>query len=155
MPLTPNNREEHWLKGMVDGSTTLTPNKRQEYWYQEIINAQGGGGGGGYDAVIEICPTAEPYSVSVKSGNFADCYAKASQGNPINISVYFNYGMGVGVNNSFARILGLSATDEDGWKIQIVVAPELIAENDGTIVIDPDYYAVIVWNTNGITIINW
>ena len=47
MPLTPNNREEHWLKGMVDGSTTLTPNKRQEFWYQEIINAQGGGGGGG------------------------------------------------------------------------------------------------------------
>lgn len=47
MPLTPNNREEHWLQGMVDGSTDLTPNKRREYWYKEIIDAQGGGGGGG------------------------------------------------------------------------------------------------------------
>lgn len=47
MPLTPNNREEHWLQGMVDGETTLTPNKRREYWYKEIIDAQGGGGGGG------------------------------------------------------------------------------------------------------------
>ena len=52
--LIPNNREEHWLKGMVDGSTTLTPNKRQEYWYQEIINAQGGGGGGGMTVVIDF-----------------------------------------------------------------------------------------------------
>ena len=47
MPLTPNNREEHWLQGMVDGSTDLTPNKRREYWQKEIIDAQGGGGGGG------------------------------------------------------------------------------------------------------------
>lgn len=54
MPLTPNNREEHWLQGMVDGETTLTPNKRREYWYQEIINAQGGGGGGGGVLVVEM-----------------------------------------------------------------------------------------------------
>jgi len=47
MPLTPNNREEHWLQGMVDGQTTLEPNKRSEYWYKEIINAIGSGGGGG------------------------------------------------------------------------------------------------------------
>ena len=47
MPLTPNNREEHWLQGMVDGSTTLEPNKRSEYWYKEIIDAIGSGGGGG------------------------------------------------------------------------------------------------------------
>ena len=46
MPLTPNNREEHWLQGMVDGETTLTPNNRREHWYEEIINASGGGGGG-------------------------------------------------------------------------------------------------------------
>lgn len=52
MPLTPNNREEHWLKGMVDGETTLTPNKRREYWYKEIIDAQGGGGGGGGALVL-------------------------------------------------------------------------------------------------------
>lgn len=47
MPLTPNNREEHWLKGMVDGQTDLTPNKRREYWYKEIVDAIGSGGGGG------------------------------------------------------------------------------------------------------------
>lgn len=47
MPLTPNNREEHWLQGMVDGETTLTPNKRREYWYKEIVDAIGSGGGGG------------------------------------------------------------------------------------------------------------
>lgn len=54
MPLTPNNREEHWLQGMVDGSTTLTPNKRREYWYKEIIDAQGGGGGGGGALMVGI-----------------------------------------------------------------------------------------------------
>ena len=48
MPLTPNNREEHWLQGMVDGQTTLEPNNRREHWYKEIIdNGSGGGGGGG------------------------------------------------------------------------------------------------------------
>lgn len=45
--LTPNNREEYWLKGMVDGQTTLEPNKRREYWYKEIVDAIGSGGGGG------------------------------------------------------------------------------------------------------------
>lgn len=45
--LTPNNREEHWLQGMVDGETTLEPNKRREYWYKEIVDAIGSGGGGG------------------------------------------------------------------------------------------------------------
>lgn len=45
--LTPNNREEHWLQGMVDGQTTLEPNKRREYWYKEIVDAIGSGGGGG------------------------------------------------------------------------------------------------------------
>ena len=52
MPLTPNNREEHWLQGMVDGETTLTPNKRREYWYKEIIDAQSGGGGGGGNVLV-------------------------------------------------------------------------------------------------------
>ena len=45
--LTPNNREEYWLKGMVDGQTTLEPNKRREFWYKEIVDAIGSGGGGG------------------------------------------------------------------------------------------------------------
>ena len=57
MPLTPNNREEHWLQGMVDGSTDLTPNKRREYWYKEIVDAIGGGGGGGVLVVHEDLDT--------------------------------------------------------------------------------------------------
>lgn len=52
MPLTPNNREEHWLQGMVDGQTTLEPNKRREYWYKEIVDAIGSGGGGGTGGVL-------------------------------------------------------------------------------------------------------
>lgn len=57
--LTPNNREEHWLQGMVDGQTTLEPNKRREYWYKEIVDAigSGGGGGGGGDNVMIVTLT--------------------------------------------------------------------------------------------------
>lgn len=55
MPLTPNNREEHWLKGMVDGQTTLEPNKRREYWYKEIVDAIGSGGGGGTGGGMLVC----------------------------------------------------------------------------------------------------
>lgn len=47
MPLTPNNRNEAWMKGMVDGSTTLEPHNRREHWYKEIVDAIGSGGGGG------------------------------------------------------------------------------------------------------------
>ena len=62
MPLTPNNREEHWLKGMVDGQTTLEPNKRREYWYKEIVDAIGSGGGGGTGGgvlVVTVDPQTE------------------------------------------------------------------------------------------------
>lgn len=54
MPLTPNNREEHWLQGMVDGQTTLEPNKRREYWYKEIAAAIGSGGGGGGGGALVV-----------------------------------------------------------------------------------------------------
>ena len=82
MPLTPNNREEHWLQGMVDGSTTLTPNKRQEYWYQEIINAPGGGGGGGnsYDVVILINESES--TMTVLSGDYSATETKVKAGTP-------------------------------------------------------------------------
>lgn len=85
--LTPNNREEHWLKGMVDGSTTLTPNKRQEYWYQEIINAQGGGGGGtggGFDVVVKsVMVTPMVYEFSLISGDFSSAKAKMLAHQPV------------------------------------------------------------------------
>lgn len=46
MPLTPKNRKEEWLQGLVDHETTLTPKNRPEAWMKEIIDASGGGGGG-------------------------------------------------------------------------------------------------------------
>ena len=79
MPLTPNNREESWLKGMVDGSTTLTPNKRREYWYQEIINAQGGGGGGGGGATVLTATVDENYDATLPC-TAAELYALTESG---------------------------------------------------------------------------
>lgn len=54
MPLTPKNRCEQWLQGLVDHETTLTPKNRKEEWMKEIIDAQGGGGGGGTLIVTEV-----------------------------------------------------------------------------------------------------
>ena len=76
MPLTPNNREESWLKGMVDGSTTLTPNKRREYWYKEIIDAQGGGGGGGV-LVVEVSESDNVFTMDTTAG---EVYTAAQTG---------------------------------------------------------------------------
>ena len=57
--LTPNNRKEHWYKAIIDGSTDLTPNKRSEYWYKEIMESRGGGGGGSSDwTTAEVTITA-------------------------------------------------------------------------------------------------
>lgn len=53
MPLTPKNRKEEWLQGLVDHETTLTPKNRPEEWMKEIIDASGGGGGGGV-GVLEV-----------------------------------------------------------------------------------------------------
>ena len=60
MPLTPNNRNEAWMKGMVDGSTTLEPNNRREHWYKEIVDAIGSGGGGGGGGALLIVVADEP-----------------------------------------------------------------------------------------------
>lgn len=57
MSLTPKNRKEEWLQGLVDHETTLTPKNRPEEWMKEIIDASGGGGGGG--GVLIIGMTAE------------------------------------------------------------------------------------------------
>lgn len=54
MPLTPKNRKEEWLQGLVDHETALTPKNRPEEWMKEIIDASGGGGGGGGVLVIHI-----------------------------------------------------------------------------------------------------
>lgn len=52
MPLTPKNRKEEWLEGLVQHETTLTPKNRPEAWIKEIIDASGGGGGGGASLLI-------------------------------------------------------------------------------------------------------
>lgn len=54
MPLTPKNRKEEWLQGLVDHETTLTPKNRKEEWMKEIIDASGGGGGGGGVLVVHV-----------------------------------------------------------------------------------------------------
>lgn len=52
MPLTPKNRKEEWLEGLVEHETTLTPKNRCEAWMKEIIDASGGGGGGGGGVLV-------------------------------------------------------------------------------------------------------
>lgn len=54
MPLTPKNRKEEWLEGLVDHETTLTPKNRCEAWMKEIIDASGGGGGGTGGGVLNV-----------------------------------------------------------------------------------------------------
>lgn len=52
MPLTPKNRKEQWLEGLIQHETTLTPKNRPEEWMKEIIDASGGGGGTGGGVLI-------------------------------------------------------------------------------------------------------
>lgn len=49
--LTPKNRKEEWMLGLVEGSTTLEPKNRKEEWMKEIIDASGGGGGSTWQLV--------------------------------------------------------------------------------------------------------
>lgn len=52
MPLTPKNRKEQWLEGLIQHETALTPKNRPEAWMKEIIDASGGGGTGGGVLVV-------------------------------------------------------------------------------------------------------
>ena len=75
--LTPNNREEYWLKGMVDGQTTLEPNKRREYWYKEIVDAIGSGGGGGTGGNVAVFHlTDAPYLAQAFQTALSDAITK-------------------------------------------------------------------------------
>lgn len=58
MPLTPKNRKEEWLQGLVDHETTLTPKNRPEEWMKQIIDASGGGGGGGGSLLVVVADEA-------------------------------------------------------------------------------------------------
>ena len=59
MPLTPKNRKEQWLEGLVDHETTLTPKNRCEAWMKEIIDASGSGGGGGTGGGVLVVTEGE------------------------------------------------------------------------------------------------
>lgn len=78
MPLTPNNREEHWLQGMVDGQTTLEPNKRREYWYKEIVDAIGSGGGGGTGGGVTVLNATLNDSIATLPCTAGELFAAAS-----------------------------------------------------------------------------
>ncbi len=90
MPLTPNTRTEHFLQGMIDGSTTLTPNTREEHYYKEIIDAigsGGGGGGGGGTAVINV--TDVPYVAQALQTNVTSFVTNALTNNPNEPNYHF------------------------------------------------------------------
>lgn len=98
----------------------------------------------GYDAVIEL---NDAWELSVKSGSFADCYAKGADGNPLNIGVWYSE-MGV-----FGRILYLQIAEiNDVPTITIKVATNFSVDGStGAVTIDTDYYATITWTSDGVS----
>lgn len=75
MPLTPKNRKEEWLEGLVDHETTLTPKNRCESWMKEIIDASGGGGGtGGGALVVTDSDSGERFTLSESWKTIWDSY---------------------------------------------------------------------------------
>lgn len=119
--LTPNNREEYWLKGMVDGQTTLEPNKRREYWYKEIVDAIGSGGGGGTGGgVLKI-------SVTVQAGGTQAVMDKTwAEINEAAFSVVvMSFAEG---ENTWMPVVG---TDEDGELYNVTLA---FPQNEGGLI---------------------
>lgn len=74
MPLTPKNRKEEWLQGLVDHETTLTPKNRPEEWMKEIIDASGGGGGGGGVLVVHATGNYPDLVLDKTAGEIAEAY---------------------------------------------------------------------------------
>lgn len=83
MPLTPKNRKEEWIQGLVDHETTLTPKNRPEEWMKEIINASGSGGGTGGGALI-VHASGEPLTLDKTWKEISDA---ASAGNNVMLSL--------------------------------------------------------------------
>ena len=71
MPLTPKNRKEEWLQGLVDHETTMTPKNRKEAWMKEIIDSSGGGGGGGVLVVHVTSDTLDKTWNEIVNAGFA------------------------------------------------------------------------------------
>lgn len=94
MPLTPKNRKEEWLQGLVDHETTLTPKNRPEEWMKEIIDASGSGGGGGGVLVVNFEGTEDPLYVSgVKADKtVAEVEAAYEAGTPV-FGTYYDSGV--------------------------------------------------------------
>ena len=128
--LTPNNREEYWLKGMVDGQTTLEPNKRREYWYKEIVDAIGSGGGGGTGGGVLVC-TKDTQSGAldktwneIASSSFAIIKSAIKGATFIhNVSIIFSdeRGYGVGAFNYYGKDIDYEmyiANSADGYPVK-------------------------------------
>jgi len=128
MPLTPNNREEHWMKGMVDGSTTLEPNKRSEYWYKEIIDAQGGGGGG---AAAVISATDIPYLAQAMQTALTAATTKGASTYANQPFYYYTYADN---ENTIADIDTLISflTENDGKAVLVLLNGEYAPVNYGS-----------------------
>ena len=85
MPLTPKNRKEEWLQGLVDHETTLTPKNRPEEWMKEIIDASGGGGGGGGGMLKVNMAWSEDYSSCTLDKTYAELLSAFQDGFVISI----------------------------------------------------------------------
>lgn len=112
--LTPNNREEHWLQGMVDGQTTLEPNKRREYWYKEIVDAigSGGGGGGTGGGVLKVGfqdPTAEN---PILDKTWQEIYEAASGGSVVTFCT--TTVIGPETTHTFEPLIAVFEVDNEG-----------------------------------------
>lgn len=112
MPLTPNNREEHWLQGMVDGQTTLEPNKRREFWYKEIVDAIGSGGGGGAGGGVLVVNATMSGSTVVLDKTYKEITSVFTSGGNVVISLPDRQGS----ENSFAAVV-FTAYTELGYRV--------------------------------------
>lgn len=129
--LTPNNREEAWLKGMVDGSTTLTPNNRREHWYQEIVNAGGGGGGGGGGVLVvgttmtETSITLDKTWKEIKDAPFAVIVVDADESkfhiyiggmnSEVGLYAVLAFSAGIGAETVVLEPIIFTTTSENGY----------------------------------------
>ena len=111
MPLTPKNRKEQWLQGLVDHETTLTPKNRKETWMKEIIDSSGGGGGGGGGLLIVTATTTETSMTLNKT--WKEIHDSA-------LAVYVDEFEEGGITSKYAEPIFI-VDDEDGYNAWVCV----------------------------------
>ena len=136
--LTPNNREEYWLQGMVDGQTTLEPNKRREYWYKEIVDAIGSGGGGGTGGGVlvvgvtmtETTATLDKTWKEIHDASFAVVSeTQEGEGSVINKNIWPVLGCSID-NGSYDVAIAVGSIDENNMYVFNAVNLQADSEND-------------------------